>query len=346
MLSERQLEVVLAVVYEYIQGGDPIGSRVLSKRHLTGRSAATIRNEMAELADMGFLEQPHASAGRVPTARAYRLYVDSILQRHRELPPEAEGWISEVRDQRRGVEDVLSHISHLLSRVTSYMGVATLAPLEKVGLLRLDFVRLDNSRALAVVVLEGGLVHHRVLGLPCEMNQEELDILASRIQAVAVGRPWKDVRRDLLQYVVAELRDREASCRVALGELERLLASQTTRVFMGGARHLLNLPDFHDIGRLQAVFSLLEEECAMAQLVGQCAQDQGVSVTIGDENPLEALRECSLVLAPVSAAGQKAVVGLIGPVRMNYEGAIAVVEAVLTGLQDTTEKPLAAQEVS
>lgn len=84
----------------------------------------------------------------------------------------------------------------------------------------------------------------------------------------------------------------------------------------------------------------------MAQLVGQCAQDQGVSVTIGDENPLEALRECSLVLAPVSAAGQKAVVGLIGPVRMNYEGAIAVVEAVLTGLQDTTEKPLAAQEVS
>ena len=103
MLSERQLEVVLAVVYEYIQGGDPIGSRVLSKRHLTGRSAATIRNEMADLADMGFLEQPHASAGRVPTARAYRLYVDSILQRHRELPPEAEGWISEVRDQRRGV---------------------------------------------------------------------------------------------------------------------------------------------------------------------------------------------------------------------------------------------------
>ena len=114
---------------------------------------------------------------------------------------------------------------------------------------------------------------------------------------------------------------------------------------MGGARRLLNLPDFHDIGRLQAIFSLLEEERSMAHLVERCAQEQGVSVTIGEENPVEALKDCSLVLAPVSSAGQRAVVGLIGPVRMNYEGAIAVVEAMLAGLQDMPEKAGAAQEV-
>jgi len=188
-------------------------------------------------------------------------------------------------------------------------------------------------------------VHHRVLTLPCEMSQDELDLLASRIHAVAVGRPWKDVRRDLIQYVVAELRDREMACRVALRELEGILSSQPTRIFMGGARRLLNLPDFHDIGRLQAIFSLLEEERSMAHLVERCAQEQGVSVTIGEENPVEALKDCSLVLAPVSSAGQRAVVGLIGPVRMNYEGAIAVVEAMLAGLQDMPEKAGAAQEV-
>lgn len=335
MLSERQLEVVLAVVYDYIQTGEPVGSRTLSKRYLTGRSAATIRNEMSDLEELGYLAQPHTSAGRIPTSRAYRLYVDTILQRRRAPHPEAERWISDLREQRRDVEGALAYISQLLTRVTQYVSVATLAPFQEIRLLRVDFLRMDSSHALALVVVEGGLVHHKIVSFPCEMRQEELETLSRRINAVMAGRTWNEARDDLLQYVMSELREKEENCRAAIYEMDQLLsAPHPFRFYRGGAHHLLAMPDFKDLSRLHAVFSLLEEENALAELVENCTLDGALTVTIGEENPEERMHDCSVVLATANAGGRKAILGLIGPVRMNYEGSIAVLETVLEGLRE------------
>ncbi len=336
MLSERQLEVVLAVVYEYIKTNEPVGSRNLSKRYLKGRSAATIRNEMFDLEEEGFFSQPHTSAGRVPTEKAYRVYVDNILQRQRKLSPFGGACAKELENQRRDTENLLFHISRLLSRVTNYMGVAALTPLKEIRLLRVDFLRIDSGHVLAVVILEGGLVHHRTFGVPWDVGQEELDELARRITLLASGRPWRAVRQDLLSFVQQELERNREYCRSAMREMDELLLSISSyRLFTGETRYLLGQPDFKDITKLQAVLSLLEEETSLAGLVESVSvqKEGGVRVAIGAEHPELHARECSLVLAPTEVGGCEALIGLIGPVRMDYENAIATVETLIKALE-------------
>ncbi|MCF7936475.1 MAG: heat-inducible transcriptional repressor HrcA [Synergistales bacterium] len=338
MLTERLLEVILAVVYEYIQTGKPVSSRKLSKQYLRGRSPATIRNEMADLEEMDFLAQPHTSAGRLPTAQAFRIYVDTILQRHREPPPQAKQWLQEIRRERSDVEGVLGYISNLITRLTHSCGVVALAPLEQVSLMRVDLVAMGGDRVLAVLVLEGGLVHHKMIRLSCRMSQEELDELGRRINAVAVGRPWQAVKQDLMHYVVTELQEHEHNCRSAIDELDTILKQQSYRFFTSGAGNLLQIPGFRDVEKLQTILSILEEEEALAELVESCTVDGGLSVTIGEENPVDRLQDCSVLLATTSAGGQRAVMGLIGPVRMDYEGSIAVLESIIGGLETLEEQ--------
>lgn len=332
MLTERQLEVVLSVVYEYIRSGESVGSRTVSKRYLTGHSAATIRNEMSDLEDLGFLSQPHASAGRVPTTRAYRLYVDSVLQRRRIAGVGGFEWPASLRDHRNDMEGSLSVASDLLSRLTQYVGVAALAPLREMSLQRVDFLRLDTAHALVIVVLQGGLIHHRTVTLPCDLSQDALDELSRRINLATSGRTWEEVRTVLQQYLLHELEEFSRSCRVALGVLEEILAAASPRVFTGTVSQMLNLPDFQDLGRLQALVSLLEQESGLADMVARCSLEQGVKVVIGEESDVPEMKECSLVLASSVHRDNRAILGIIGPRRMDYERVISVLEEALTAL--------------
>ncbi|MBL3540454.1 heat-inducible transcriptional repressor HrcA [Aminivibrio sp.] len=326
MLTERQLEIVLSVVYEYIQTGEPAGSRTISKKYLRGSSPATIRNEMADLEEMGYFYQPHTSAGRLPTSKAYRLYVDSIMQRRRSAPAETERWKKEIRDRREGVDSILGYVSQLLGKATNCVGVAALSALEEVQIQRVNFVRLGGSTVLMLIVLEGGLVHHANINLPCELSQDILDDLARKISTVACGHPWAQVRDALFTYVLDGLERVWDTCREALVQMDAIL-KRNSRLFVGGAQHILNLPDFQDIGKFQTVLSLLEQEQALADMVERYSVKQGVSVTIGEEISQE-MKECSLVLVPASGYGRRTILGLIGPLRMDYEKSISILEAI------------------
>lgn len=334
MLTERQLEVVLAVVYEYIESGEPAGSRTIAKKYLKGCSPATIRNEMSDLEEMGYLYQPHTSAGRLPTPVAYRLYVDAIMQRRRTPPPGMNGWLDDIRDQRRDMESVLAYASQLLGKVTSYVGVAAIAPLEDVAIHRIDFLRLGGETVLIVIVLEGGIVHSRTFFLPSDISQDMLDNIARSINTIASGNPWGQVREVIYSYLVQELEKIFHSCREAIDQMDLILSSRKYRLFTGGARYILTLPDFQDVGKLKAILSLLEEEKSLAAIVEKCSQKEGVRVTIGDENPVPGISSCSVVTVASSARGQRAVLGLIGPMRMDYERSIALLETMLKGLYE------------
>lgn len=332
MINERQLEVVLAIVYDYINSGEPVGSRTLSRKYLTGRSAATIRNEMAELSEMGFLFQPHASAGRIPTSKAYRLYVDAILRRRR-IPPEGlNPYLTELKDRRRDVEKALAFASQLLGRLTRSIGVAAFEVLDEVLFRRVDMTLLDSSHALALIVLEGGMVHHKVIGFPDEVTQTELDEICRRVNLAAAGRPWSEVRMELTSYLVAELDRHAESCRIALRAIDDMRESESMRIYTGGAQHILGLPDFQDLGKLQALLTLLEEEAVLGRMVQDRSLQEGVSVTIGDENGLAQMQDLSVVLASDVSRGHRLVVGLIGPQRMDYARAISILEGVLPQL--------------
>ena len=331
MLTERQLEVVLSVVYEFIQSGENVGSRTVSKRYLTGSSAATIRNEMADLEEMGYLLQPHTSSGRIPTTLAYRLYVDSVLQKRRPLATDVQEIPHQLQDKRRGIETFLSYASELLGNLSNYMGVAAVTQLRELRFHRVDFIRLDTANVLLLIVLEGGYVHHRVIPMPYDLSQDSLEELARKINSFA-GCMWSEVRETLQGYIAKELGAYESACRHALTELDGMLSSSTTRLVTSSMSQLLNLPDFQDMARIKALFSILEQEEGLANLVKDCSIQDGVHVVIGEENKLPEMRHCSLVLASSGDIDQRTILGIIGPQRMDYEKVITVLDKVLTDL--------------
>jgi heat-inducible transcriptional repressor len=337
VLTERQLEIVLSVVYEYIRSGESVGSRTVSKRYLSSHSPATIRNEMADLEGMGFLAQPHASAGRIPTTRAYRLYVDSVLQRQRHSSGVGIPLAETLIRKRRDLEGFLDEASDLLGRLTHYVGIGAIAPLKDVVVRSVGFFKVDTRNVLLVVVLEGGLVHQKVITVPWELSSDELEELSRRLNLVASGRPWGEVKSALEGYLMGELSRFSEACRLAIATLGEMLGSSPVKVFTGRVSQMLNLPDFQDLSRLKAFFSLLEQEEELADLVARHSLGNGVSVVIGEEAQRPGLEECSLVLASSPRGGAKAIVGILGPKRMDYERVIALLENVAKAMEDVED---------
>jgi heat-inducible transcriptional repressor len=335
MLTERQLEVLLSVVHEFIESGEKVGSRTLSKRYLKGRSAATIRNEMADLEEMGYLVQPHISAGRVPTTMAYRLFVDSMLQR---LPRNERGnaWISHLKEHRDGLRGALAHASEMLSQLSNYVGMAAVIQLKQARLSKIDFIRVDSSHFLLLVILEGGVVHHRMVNVPCDLSQEMLETLARKINILA-GYQWSEVREILYSYIVNELGKYADSCKRAIGELDTILNDEQTTLYTGSLTNLFDVPDFQDIGHFRALFSVLEQEGELAKLLAGYGQKDGIGVIIGEENAVPELKNCSVILSSSSTDRTRTMLGVIGPKRMNYERVIAVLDRVLGDMEVIAE---------
>ncbi|MDR1376482.1 MAG: heat-inducible transcriptional repressor HrcA [Synergistaceae bacterium] len=335
MLTERQLGIVLAVVYEYIKTGEPAGSRTITKKYIKGLSPATIRNEMSDLEEMGYFYQPHTSSGRLPTAKSYRVYVDSVTSRERLRPRETGEWQQEIESRRSGIEDLLNYVTHMLSRLTNYVGVAAVPGLDATEIRNIDLMPLGGSHILALIVLKGGLVHHSQFALPCDIEPAAIEELTRRINTVASGRTWSEVRDVLYDFVLNGLENVEESCRMAIRELDNFLTMQNYRFFSSGAQHILNLPHFQTLGRLQAVLSLLEQEKPLAKMIENCRLSESLKVSIGEENDaegVEGMGDSAMILIPAQTRQQKTVLGLIGPLRMDYERSITILEAMVDAL--------------
>ncbi|MDO5114842.1 MAG: heat-inducible transcriptional repressor HrcA [Synergistaceae bacterium] len=329
MITERQLEVVLSVVYEYIKSGETVGSRTVSRRYLTGRSSATIRNEMSDLEDLGFLRQTHASSGRIPTTQGYRLYVNSVLQRVNSAGPSVK-LLKKMMEHRQGLEKVLESASEMLSRVSDYVGIAAITPLDTVRFHHVSFVRMCERQVLLLVVLQGGLVHQKFIDMPVDMTQEDLDELASKLNRFS-GRAWSEIKKTLKGKLLDEIGRYHEECSKAVLEIDAMLGAPQTKIFTGSFSHIMNLQDFQDLGRIKALCSFLEEEENMEKLVDRCSIDE-MNIMIGDENELPGMERSALVAATGEAGGQKAVVGVIGPERMDYEKVITAIDGVLRKL--------------
>ncbi|MBQ6772506.1 MAG: heat-inducible transcription repressor HrcA [Synergistaceae bacterium] len=332
-MTERQLSIILAVVYEYIKTGEPAGSRTIVKKYIRGLSPATIRNEMADLEEMGYFYQPHASSGRLPTARAYRVYVDSVTSRAR-AHSRNEDIRREIMGSRSGVEDLLNHVTHLMARLTNCVAVAAVPTLDDAEIQHIDLILVGGSNVLALIVLKGGLVHHSQFNLPYDIEPSALEELSRRINTVACGHSWSEVREALYNYVLNGLEEAETSCREAINQIDNFLTGQNYKFFSSGASHILALPHFQTLSRLQAVLSLLEQEKPLARLIEKCRNSKALRISLGDENETEGMEDNAMILIPARLRQQKAVLGLIGPLRMDYEKSINVLESVADALDE------------
>lgn len=328
-LDERQEAILRSVIREHVLSGEPIGSRTISRARRLDLSPATIRNVMSDLERRGLLAQPHASAGRVPTAKAYRLYVDSMIRRPRMNAQQARA-IDEALAGRRGeITDLLAEASRQLSRFSHQVGVVLAPELQRIVVEHLEFVRLDARRVVAIIVGRSGVVHNRILFTDEPIEQDELDRIGRLLTEEFCGRTLPRIRA-LLEQRLSEERaayDRFVARSLELGRRTLEAEEAETAVFVEGTSNLIYSPEFADPDKSRTLLEALERKRTLIDLLGRVLDGRGVQVMIGDEQPSADLVECSLV-ATTYGSGDRVMgtLGVVGPTRMEYAQAIALVD--------------------
>jgi heat-inducible transcriptional repressor len=328
-LDRRKRQVLYAIVHDYIETAEPVGSRTISRRYDLGVSPATIRNEMSDLEDMGYLEQPHTSAGRIPSDRGYRFYVDSLLE-PTEISSEELRMIKQILTARmRSAEEIVQQLARLLSALTNYTAVV-LGPMEsRVRLRQIQLVPIRGTRILLVGVTDGGFLLQRLIDIGTHIEEGDLAALQAWLNRRLAGQPLEKIRLTDLGEIHNELCDGIDLIETVIDELVAGVRDhQTGKVYLGGTTNILNQPEFRDFAKVKSILGLLEQDDLLWNLVMQTAQ-QGVSVTIGTENPLQAIQDCSLVTAQYHLGGGiSGWFGLLGPTRMHYDRVFALVQQV------------------
>lgn len=318
-MDERHRDVLVALIREYVDSAQPVGSGLLARRYFRKLSPATIRNVMADLEEMGYLAQPHASAGRVPTDKAYRFYVESFPR-----PPEGPRRPAETLPARAsGIDAFMERTSEHLSSATRMTGLLLAPPLQHTTISRVELIPLDTDRALAVLVTDSGWVTARAITVDPPLGSEEVRKIA------------RELTRRFRDRTVAEIVEMETSPADPLDELhtraraimEQILAVLRGRtLYVSGAINMLDHPEFWDIETTRELLRTFEQKERLANLMAGLAQDEGVNVTIGRENPYAEMRECTLITSTYLYRDQVlGILGVVGPRRLPYPDVISVV---------------------
>jgi heat-inducible transcriptional repressor len=319
-MDERHREILIAVVREYVDTAEPVGSRALARRRMPTLSPATIRNAMADLEEWGYLSQPHASAGRVPTDKAYRFYVDSFPPPEpastRERAPSAE--------DRDGVERFMEQTTARLSRTSHFTGLLLAPPLKHTTLARVELMTLEKDRVLAVIVTDTGWVTARALTVPATVAPDELRDLAREITRWVRGKSVEEVLADYAapSDPLDPLRTR------AGGLVEQILSLLRDRtLYVSGAINMLDHPEFLDVSAMRQMLRTFEQKEVLVEVLSGLSQRGGLRVIIGEENPISDLQDCTLVTSTYTYRGQVlGILGIVGPRRMPYPQVISIVE--------------------
>ena len=334
-LGQRKEKILTALTEAYIQTGEPVGSKWLVERLDNAVSSATIRNEMAELCALGYLEQPHTSAGRVPTAKAFRLYVDKLMQ-PRPLSEETRGEIDEELSRAADPDELMHDASQLLVRETGCAAVTT-TPVEPSAVLRRVEILPLAARSVAILLMTGsGVLRSRMCRLMAPLSAETLQALAAELTRAFVGRALSEIGLPRVQSLLTSLGEEGLLCAPILTAFYELAqAAAASEVLLDGQLNLLSHPDFAP-ERVHSLLGFLSEQSELAHLLTR--HPGGLRVVFGSEGPRPELIGSSLIVTRYTPAGSDGVMGLIGPQRMDYAVAIPTLEYVADTVQKLFEQ--------
>jgi len=326
-LGERPRQVLQAVIFEYIVTAEPVGSRQVAKKYALGLSPATIRNTMSDLEEMGFLIQPHTSAGRVPTDKAYRFYVDTMTGGAAIGRPEAAQLQRQVAGARSDIDELMESTSAQLSALSHYAAVILAPPLRQTRLERLDLIPVDRDRALVALATETGWGTSRILTLDESVSPAELAEVARVLTDRYGGLSFQEIRARLGDTAVPADADRIA--RLAAVLARKAFASLWDKnLYYSGATNILDQPEFADITTMKAILRAFEEKRQLIELLtARAGAPDGVQVVIGSEMPYQEMQETSLVAAAYKYGDRVlGVLGVVGPRRMPYAKIVPLVD--------------------
>ena len=328
-LSERNSLILQAVIQDYIRTAEPVGSRVLSRHYNLSISPATIRNVMSDLEEMGLLTQPHTSAGRIPTEKGLRFYVDSLLQVRDISGPDQQAINQEFAGLSPEAEQVIRHSSKVLSSVSRHMGIVLAPRFSAQTLQQLQFVRVNDHMILVVLVGRTGMIQNRIIETEEELGSEDLDRFNRYLNDVLEGLTISEIKGRILEEMQQEKNQFDQMLSRALKLSHKVFVEDTTEddVYIDGHGNLLDYPEFADVGVMKSIFKAFEDKSILVKLLDQTINASGVQIFIGAETELAELQGCTLIASRYSRGTRPlGTLGVIGPTRINYSKIIPVVD--------------------
>lgn len=338
-LDERKIQVLHAIIQSYITNAEPVGSRTLSKNFDLGVSSATIRNEMSDLEDLGYLVQPHTSSGRIPSDKAYRLYVNTIIPLLKLKPLLTKSQRDNMINEKEQVENIIEDMATLLSKVTNYTAIAISPQVNKSKIKRIQLVPIDEIRIMVVLVTDSGVVKNKLLKLDEETSYDKLSIMTNVLNTELKGHTVDEISKDFGENLIKEIYKADSPIiKIVPFIIETLEGTDGTKLYMDGVTNIFNFPEYNDLSRAKEFLSFMEDEDKLRDiLIGN--QADGINVMIGDENEHQAIKSCSLVTTDYSINGKIiGKIGVIGPTRMDYGKVLNSVKSLSLDLNNLIEK--------
>ena len=333
-MDERKLKILQAIIDDYILTGVPVGSRTISKKYDMGLSSATIRNEMSDLEELGYLDQPHVSAGRVPSAKAYRLYVDSLMKAGRIRDDSIESVSRHFNGRVHQMEDVIDHAASVISALTKYTAVVLPPKGKQPRLQTVQLVPVARDAALVVIVTDTGIVRDSTIHLSSEIDADTLYAISRAITENLRGHTLAEAC-ELLPEMISRMQENEELLQNLYGFLnERHTSPRQPHVAIGGTSNMLSYPEYSDVEKARNFLSLMETRDRLARIIDGNGE-MAFTVRIGPETGVPEMVDCSIVTATYStSSGQHGTIGVIGPTRMQYSRVISILNMMGHQLTD------------
>ncbi len=331
-LNQRTKQILFSLVHNYINTGGPVASRTVVKKTNLKLSPATVRNILADLDEMGYLTQPHASAGRIPTDMGYRFYVNHLMDNiglsKEDVDQVARRYSDTSLKRRKELDTLFQETSQILSEVSHYIGLVLAPKLSNVTYNHIEFIRLAAHEILLVLVSQSGFVHSRLISTDMDLSQDALNELTSYANEELCGLTLEEVRERVVQKMAADMQLYQSLLKKVFlaDESSEFLVSQS-QIYLKGTSNIVDLPGFSDLKRVKKILQAFERKSILVQLLDRSMDSEGVMVYIGSENPMRILEDCSLVTANYKYKDKVVgTLGIIGPKRMDYSKVISVVD--------------------
>lgn len=326
-LSARSRQILEAIVEDYIATAEPVGSSAVARRHALTLSSATVRNVMANLEELGLLTSPHTSAGRVPTDKAYRFYVDSLVGLRQVTREEKKHIIRHCRQSGAGLQNIFKETSRALSSLSNYMGIVVAPSFTSDIFRHIEFIRIGAHKVLAILVSTNGLVQNRLVETADDIPENDLLRMSNYLNELMQGLTIFQARERILTEIKSEKTQYDSMMSRALHISEQTVTVGGDDIFVEGQARILDQPEFSDVARMKEIFQAFDQKSQMLRLLSSCMTADGVQIYIGSETPVSQSGGMSLITSRFTTGNNTiGLLGVIGPTRMGYSSVIPIVD--------------------
>ncbi len=335
-LSERKIKILQAIIRTYLETGEPVGSRTISKDSDLNLSSATIRNEMADLEEMGYIMQPHTSAGRIPSDKGYRWYVDSLMT---DKTNEIIDIKQDLEDKAGKIDILLQYIAKLLAKDTNYTSMVTKPRYTHKKIKFVQLTDVDEHQILAVIVIEGNIIKNKLINVVENIDKEAILKMNIILNTFLQGLDITEINMQVIANMKAQAGNYATILSDVLDAIAEVIAeADNIEIYTSGATNILKYPELSDSEKASEILYTFEEKKQLTQLIGDRISEEenrGIQVYIGDETPVESMKDCAVVTATYEIEeGVYGKVGIVGPKRMDYEKVVATLQNLMTQLDD------------